>query len=383
MNILQVVNSTFGVRNAIGARALHIALNLPPEAELLVLARGATAEAKERYQVLQCGLSPAVGKTLKAVNVYLWRRFPHKRILQRRFVADARRCFSRLSVEEIDLVHTWAEIPEVILEAKRRNPRLVAIRDVSMRPACAAPSIAASPLDSVQRDASGVDYFLAPSPIVAESLTSECGIEANRIFTVPFGVDVELFRPSGKLAGSAPGPVGCFSVAFSGHLDRRKGIPELLAAWEELDLPNAELHLYGRVYPEVRPLLNGAKERGIRVHGFVDLPEYLPRHDLFVLPSYREGSAKSVYEALASGLPVVTTPEAGSVVRDGIEGRIVSAGDVSGLAGAIRQFCDDPALRARAAVAARARAEEFTWERYGSSVARVYRTAVNRGPWPR
>ena len=48
---------------------------------------------------------------------------------------------------------------------------------------------------------------------------------------------------------------------------------------------------------------------------------------MFVLPSLAEGSAEVTYEAIAAGVPVVTTRAAGSVVRDGIEGRIVPERD--------------------------------------------------------
>ncbi len=53
--------------------------------------------------------------------------------------------------------------------------------------------------------------------------------------------------------------------------------------------------------------------------------------DIFVYPSLHEGSALAIGEALASGLPVITTANAGSVVRDGEEGYIVPIRDVEAL----------------------------------------------------
>ena len=64
--------------------------------------------------------------------------------------------------------------------------------------------------------------------------------------------------------------------------------------------------------------------------------------DVFVLPSSAEGSAEATYEALAAGVPVVTTPAAGSVVRDGIEGRVVPERDPFALADAIAEIVEDP-----------------------------------------
>ena len=53
------------------------------------------------------------------------------------------------------------------------------------------------------------------------------------------------------------------------------------------------------------------------------------------IPSLHEGSALAIYEGLASGLPVITTKPSGSVVRDGIEGRIVPIRNVDALAAAM------------------------------------------------
>ena len=86
--------------------------------------------------------------------------------------------------------------------------------------------------------------------------------------------------------------------------------------------------------------------------------------DIVVLPSLAEGSAGVIYEALAAGVPIVTTPEAGSV-RDGIEGRIVPSRDPDALANAITEIVEDRPKRERMAYAARERAQEFTLERYG------------------
>ena len=90
--------------------------------------------------------------------------------------------------------------------------------------------------------------------------------------------------------------------------------------------------------------------------------------DILVYPSLHEGSAFVTYEALASGLPVITTPNAGSVVRDGVEGYIVPVRDVDALAERIERLRADLTLRARMAASARARALEFTWDAYRARV---------------
>jgi len=83
-----------------------------------------------------------------------------------------------------------------------------------------------------------------------------------------------------------------------------------------------------------------------------------------VLPALAEGSAYVCYEALACGLPVITTPNAGSVVRDGIEGYIVPIRDADALAERIMRLAHNRPLLAEMSNRAVARAEEYVWERW-------------------
>ena len=100
--------------------------------------------------------------------------------------------------------------------------------------------------------------------------------------------------------------------------------------------------------------------------------------DVFVFPSLFEGSAVVTYEALACGLPCVVTPNAGSVVRDGVEGFIVPPRNVAALAERMERLGSDPQLRAEYAAAARVRALEFDWQRYHAAlITAITQTARN------
>ena len=98
--------------------------------------------------------------------------------------------------------------------------------------------------------------------------------------------------------------------------------------------------------------------------------------DVLALPSLAEGSAGVTYEALAAGVPVVTTRASGSVVRDGIEGRIVPERDPVALADAIAEIIEDRDKRAQMSLAARQRARNYTWERYGERLVGALRSAA-------
>ena len=91
-----------------------------------------------------------------------------------------------------------------------------------------------------------------------------------------------------------------------------------------------------------------------------------------VYPSLHEGSAFATYEALASGLPVIATPNTGSVVRDGIDGYLVPVRDVAALMEKIELLYRDAQRRAAMGAAARQRALEFTWRAYRARLAALF-----------
>jgi glycosyltransferase involved in cell wall biosynthesis len=207
------------------------------------------------------------------------------------------------------------------------------------------------------------DYILIPSDFVRQSFLEE-GFPEERLIQIPFGVDTTRFCPS-EVPAARP-----FRALFVGQIGIRKGVPYLLEAWRRLGWRDAELWLVGRVLPECRPILERYRDLpGLHLVGHLDDPvEAYWQADVFVFPSIEEGSALVTYEALACGLPVVTTPNAGSVVRDGVEGFIVPIREVEALAAALERLRADEQLRREMGRAARARAEEFTWEKYGESL---------------
>jgi glycosyltransferase involved in cell wall biosynthesis len=202
------------------------------------------------------------------------------------------------------------------------------------------------------------DGILVPSDYVRDTLTAR-GAAPDKIHVLPYGVDIERFRPP-----DAPRREG-FRILFVGHLSQRKGILYLLEAVKRLNLPDAELVLVGKM---VGPETAFAPYRGVFRHvthvPYHEVHRLFQEADIFVYPSLHEGSAFATYEALASGLPIVTTKNAGSVARDGQEGFIVPIRDVEALMERIERLYRDADLRAAMGQAARQRAAEFTWAHY-------------------
>ncbi len=213
------------------------------------------------------------------------------------------------------------------------------------------------------------DVLVVPSDYVADCLI-EHDVPPHRIVRIPFGVDVKRFAPTEQRDGDV------FRVLFVGSSSVRKGLRYLLEAWAGLDLPQSELVVAGAGDRADRKLLR----RGCRWLGQVprsEINRWFGRSDVFVFPSLAEGSAHVTYEAMAAGLPVVTTPNAGSVVRDGLDGYLVPPRDTAALRDRIRELYENPDLRRALGRSARTLVvSEYTWEHYRARVAAVHRALL-------
>lgn len=215
------------------------------------------------------------------------------------------------------------------------------------------------------------DLLLVFSRKAAESFRVQ-GFAEEKLFYLPNGVDVERFKP-----GARP-PI--FRAIFSGALIERKGIQVVLEAWHRLNLKEAELWLVGSVHDEAKPYLEKFWRDNIKVMGFKrDVEKYLSQGTIYVFPSQLEGNAKTVNEAAASGLPIITTRESGDVVNDGVEGMIVPPGNVEAVMTAILDLYNHPETVERMSIAARRRVvENFTWDHCRSRLLHAYELVMQR-----
>jgi len=203
------------------------------------------------------------------------------------------------------------------------------------------------------------DYAVCPSQRVQGDLDKEFGFGKGQSVVVPYGVDASWLKATVQPARGR--------VLFVGTAGLRKGTHHLAKAAELLQGRGREYEF--RIAGEVTKRIAGRREcRHLSFLGRVPRDQVQAEFasaDVFVLPSLAEGSAEATYEALAAGLPVITTEAAGSVVRHGIDGWIVPERDSVALAEAIERIVGDRHLRATMSLAARERAREYTVERYG------------------
>ncbi|GAB4171775.1 MAG: glycosyltransferase family 4 protein [Coleofasciculaceae cyanobacterium] len=206
------------------------------------------------------------------------------------------------------------------------------------------------------------DVFIVPSRFVERGL-EELGVDKNKCYTVPYDIEESwLSLTSSPTKGR---------VLFVGTADLRKGIHILGTAAQKLSHRNYEFRVAGGVSEIVRKHQLTEKLNFLGRVPRADIQNEFVQADIFVLPSLAEGSASVTYEALAAGLPVITTEAAGSVVRDGIEGFIVPERDAKALANRIEELVENRQLRDRMAAAARKRAQDYTWDKYAERLLAV------------
>lgn len=202
------------------------------------------------------------------------------------------------------------------------------------------------------------DLAVCPSSAVKRDLVDNFGFSDERSALVPYGVQKDWFLLK-------PNPIKG-RVLFAGTAGLRKGIQYLARAAVLLRARgrNYEFQVAGEVTRLV------ARQPDCRFLSFLGrvtptrLRELYRTADVFVLPSLAEGSATVTYEALAAALPVITTAVAGSVVRDGVDGRIIPERNPAALARAIEDLIENRPLRDQLANAARRRARDYEREKY-------------------
>ena len=213
----------------------------------------------------------------------------------------------------------------------------------------------------ISREVQLADAIIVGSQFAARSF--EGVVAPGRVHVVPYGVDVAAFRPSEDDTSTGP-----LHVLFAGTLTQRKGIAYLLDAMRLLDPTRFDLTLVGPVLGSgagLRPYEGLFRHRNsVRPQ---DMPEVYRAADVLVLPSLLEGSALVVLEAMASGLPVIVTENAGAdAVRDGVEGFVVPVRSPEAIAARLEDLAS-PGLRRRMGAAARFRSLEFTWQAFHRS----------------
>lgn len=197
-----------------------------------------------------------------------------------------------------------------------------------------------------------------------------CGVPASKIVNIPQSVRTDRFRPATldekkKLRAELGLPGDSLIVVYTGRIVSYKGLPLLVEIWPDIRqvFPEALLLAVGaggsdvfNCEAEVRARAEqlGLQE-AVRFTGAVqNVEDYLRAADLYALPTQNEAFPLALIEAMACGLPCISTPVGGipDILRHGENGWVVPPGDTAALREAVLHLARDPALRARLGEAA-------------------------------
>lgn len=203
------------------------------------------------------------------------------------------------------------------------------------------------------------DILTCPGENVVDGLRCYSPFDETRVRVIPYACG---FDYGGSRNAPVPG-----RVLFAGTAELRKGIHYLAKAANRLRDRGRdyEFRIAGSASPRVR---GHSEAQSLAFLGHLPvslLKREFMSADVLVLPTLAEGSATVIVEALAAGLPVITTPSAGSIIRHGEDGLIVPERDPQALADAIDSVIADRAQRRRLADAAQSNLTRYTeteWE---------------------
>lgn len=199
------------------------------------------------------------------------------------------------------------------------------------------------------------------------------------IWYVPNGVEERFLVPR-----EFPERERCDLLYVGTWLDR-KGVYYLARAFDlaARKLPGIRLTVAGCSVPaeKVKEMFSVQIRDQVRVIPFVkreDILEVYVAHDIFVFPSLVEGMPLTLLEAMATGMPVVTTNTSGmaDVVEDEINGLLVPSADYEKLAGGIGRLCQSTDLRKRIGLAGQETVRHYTWERVARKLEDVFMLAT-------
>jgi glycosyltransferase involved in cell wall biosynthesis len=227
----------------------------------------------------------------------------------------------------------------------------------------------------VLRDCAEADLLLVNSDFVKKTFVDE-GYPAKKIRVAYLGVREEFFDL--KRDYHIDGPV---KILFTGNFDIRKGVRILLEAIRSCRRSGLDLRLELMGNPgNGASCLQPGDDQFFSHTGFAPLQEVcaaFTRADLFVFPTFAEGSSRSGMEAAAAGLPIITTENCGLPLEHAKSAIYVPVNDPDALADAISLLSSHEGLREQIGRnAMRTVTGHYTWTHYGHQVAEYLRQAV-------
>jgi len=236
-----------------------------------------------------------------------------------------------------------------------------------------------------------VDMVITDSRSTKKDLMKYMGVPETKIRTIYLGVDTEKFK---VLSPNYVEPIrqkyqlNFPYILYVGNLEPKKNIPTLLKAFTAVNSKNGgdcKLVIVGQKVWKYQPIFNTIQELNLQNKviflGYVpeqDLPGIYNAASLFVLPSIYEGFGFPPLEAMACGVPVITSNSSSLPEVVGDAGVMVDPYDSAALAAAINQVLSDEKLRTTLIKRGLERVKLFSWQKCAEETVAVYEEAYRK-----
>ena len=228
----------------------------------------------------------------------------------------------------------------------------------------------------VLMDCEEADVLLVNSEYVKETFVLQ-GYPAEKIEVIQLGVDKSFYQLKKSYESDT------IRLIFTGHFGLRKGANLIIdAAKILLDKGiSFKLDIIGSISHEIDIPDWFKCHPAITLHGAMPqdcLKQFLADGDVYIFPTYVEGAAQSVKEAMAAGLPVITTVKSGVPVVHLENGYLIPDDNAAALADAIEYLTENEGVRKKIGhSAAETISTDHTWQKYGQKLAELYKTMLS------
>lgn len=212
------------------------------------------------------------------------------------------------------------------------------------------------------------DLILCGSQFVQDSVRYFKPDCEKKCVVLPYGVEPNLFGfPDRNFKAKES-----LNFVFVGTVDKRKGADILLNSWNDfsINFPNSKLHFYGDVHLDKSICQSNAN---VFFHGRVSQKELsfkLKEMDVFILPTLHEGSSISIYQAMASQLPIITTINSGTILKHN-ESCLIIDHTKKDILEAMTRLSFDIRLRKSIGRNAYLTSLNYSWEKYGQDLIKI------------
>ena len=200
------------------------------------------------------------------------------------------------------------------------------------------------------------------------------------IDVIPNGVDLDRFHPT------EPGKEeNLLNLLTVGRLSPTKRVEMLIGAVQILHKTGCNVHFTivggGAMIDELKQTVSENKLSNIiEVAGRIDsekMPQFYRQNDIFISATMQEGMSNAMLEAMASGLPIITTRCEGLEELIADNGIVVEESQAEAIAKAIKKVADNPQAHKQMSIAARKQAEKFSWKSVAEEYLNLYNKVLN------